>query len=196
MNATEEAANKRNLWDLPCGGIPRCFRASEFPTSLDLIGRPHAVRGFLARVDRRRWLAVTILCHCLARRRPKRRCDGGPPAEPAPNLATREPARPRRRLARPGQPAALIGRQVVRWSFWDARSPLAPREDCGQSACLGKRPAGRSPICVWCCRSPAVTATTEPRGALRASSLRDSSSLRLAPQTKTKKKGRNQRARS
>ena len=32
-------------------GSPRCFRASRFPTSLRLIGRPHGVRGQLSRVD-------------------------------------------------------------------------------------------------------------------------------------------------
>ena len=62
----------------------------KFPTSLALIGRPYGRRGFLSRVARRCASSVTSPGHSTERRRPKRRCDGGPPVEPTPNLATRE----------------------------------------------------------------------------------------------------------
>ena len=87
----------------------------------------------------------------------KRRCDGGPPAEPTPNLATRVLARPAPPAARPGQPAVLHGRPGARLSFWDAILPrFSPplceergvRRDRSRQALAGV--AGRAPICVWC----------------------------------------------
>ena len=57
--------------------------------------------------------------------------------------------------------------------------------------------AGLSPqMCLVSLAAPATTATTEPRGALEASSLRDSTRLRSAPEKNFKKKGNYQRARS
>jgi hypothetical protein len=50
-------------------------------------------------------------------------------------------------------------------------------------------------MCLVPLAAPATTATTEPRGALEASSLRDSSSLRLAPGKKSEKEGKNRGAR-
>jgi hypothetical protein len=51
-------------------------------------------------------------------------------------------------------------------------------------------------MCLVPLAAPATTATTEPRGAIEASSLRDSSRLQSAPEKNFKKKGNNQRARS
>jgi hypothetical protein len=56
---------------------------------------------------------------------------------------TRVPARPRRRHARPGQPAALTGRQGARLSFWDATFLLLPLPSAERS---GRGGSSRS---VW-----------------------------------------------
>ena len=65
-----------------------------------------------------------------------------------------------------------------------------------QSACPGKGNRQSPHMCLVPLAAPATTATTEPRGAFRALSFRDSSSLRLAPPEKKPKRGVNQRARS
>jgi len=98
-------------------------------------------------------------------------------------------------LAQVSRPA-VHGRQGARWSFWDATLRFASPhwgEDRAEGLAVGvpwQRAAGRSPLGVWSRWSPAVTAITEPRGALVASSLRDSTSPRLAPQRKSKRRGR------
>jgi hypothetical protein len=51
-------------------------------------------------------------------------------------------------------------------------------------------------MCLVPLAAPATTATTEPRGAIEASLLRDSSSLRSALEKNFKKKGNNQGTRS
>ena len=65
-----------------------------------------------------------------------------------------------------------------------------------QSACPGKGNRQSPHMCLVPLAAPATTATTEPRGAIEASLLRDSSSLRSALEKNFKKKGNNQRARS
>ena len=88
-----------------------------FPTSLGLIGRPHGVRGEYHELTTLRVDSAMTLVDAPCRRD---FCDGGPPAEPTPNWRPRAGVTSAAAHARSGQPAALIGRQGARESFWDA----------------------------------------------------------------------------
>jgi hypothetical protein len=113
----------------------------------------------------------------------KRLCDGGPPAEPRPNWEDRAVGAtcaansvrsgPACRFDRPpGGTVEFLGRDLV------CRSRRA-----------GKR-VGRAPICVWCRRSPAVTATTEARDVARSEvAARLSKHLHRRPEKKKDVRG-------
>jgi hypothetical protein len=101
----------------------------------------------------------------------KRRCDGGPPAEPLPNSDDPRVARDHAAdtLAQVS-PLALIGRQGARQSFWDATAALATAW-WSQPASLAttRRP---EPLYVFgAAGAPSDNRKTEPRDALNASSL-------------------------
>jgi hypothetical protein len=110
----------------------------------------------------------------------KRRCDGGPPAEPLPN--SDDPRCPCDRatgtLAQVS-PFALIGRQGARQSFWDATAALkAAWWPQPASQATARRP---EPLYVFGAAGAASdNRKTEPRDALNASSLRDSTKARYA----------------
>jgi hypothetical protein len=126
----------------------------------------------------------------------KRRCDGGPPAEPLSN--SDDPRCWRDRAARAlaqVSPHALIGRQGARSSFWDATFSATRRKQPASLA-TARQP---EPLYVFGAAGAASdNRKTEPRDALNASSLARLTNARYARPClrKGKKDEKNQGARS
>ena len=96
------------------------------------------------------------------------------------------------------QPAALNGPAGVRRSFWDAlQSDPTPRGKAAeQPTSRGKGELVEPQYVFGAVARTTVTVISEPRGAIQATSLRHSPSLRFNPSKNHKEKGKNQRARS
>jgi hypothetical protein len=89
------------------------------------------------------------------------------------------------------QPAALNGPAGVRRSFWDAL-PLDPTpggKAVEQPTSRGKGESVEPRYVFGAVACTTVTVISEPRGAIQATSLRDSPSLRFNPSRNQKEKG-------